>query len=140
MRLDKAKKIALLAFFAAAIAAFFIFDLGSYLTLSNLKARQSDLATLVQNRPLVVIGGFFLLYVATTALSLPGAAILTLAAGAVFDLWLGALIVSFASAIGVSLAFLSSRLVLRDWVKSQFGNRVAAIDRGGSKSEDRFLA
>ena len=130
MRLGTANKIALLAFIVAAIAAFFFFDLGSYLTLSSLKARQFDLATLLQNRPLVVIGGFFLLYVATTALSLPGAAILTLAAGAVFGLWLGSLIVSFASTIGASLAFLSSRFVLRDWVKSQFGGRVAAIDRG----------
>ena len=130
MKLSKANKAALLALIVAAIAAFFIFDLGSFLTLNSLKARQSDLAALLQNQPLVVISGFFLLYVATTALSLPGAAILTLAAGAVFGVWLGSLIVSFASAIGASLAFLSSRFVLRDWVKSQFGARVAAIDRG----------
>jgi len=130
MSQGKAGKVALLAFFAAIIAAFFIFDLGTYLTLGNLKARQSDLATLLDNRPVAVIGGFFLLYVATTALSLPGAAILTLAAGAILGLWLGTLIVSFASAIGASLAFLSSRYVLRDWVKARFGKRVAAIDRG----------
>ena len=73
---------------------------------------------------------FFLLYVAGAALSLPGAVILTLAAGAIFGLWLGTLIVSFASTIGASLAFLSSRFVLRDWVKARFGKRIAAIDRG----------
>jgi len=135
----KAGKVALLAFLVSAIAAFFIFDLGAYLTLENLKARQSDLAMLVDNRPLAIIGAFFLLYVATTALSLPGAVILTLAAGAIFGLWLGTVIVSFASAIGASLAFLSSRYLLRDWVKSRFGQRVAAIDRGIAKEGALYL-
>lgn len=123
-------KFALLALVAAAIAAFFVFDLGAYLTLDNLKSRQEELAALVDRRPALVIGGFFLLYVAATALSLPGAVILTLAAGAIFGLALGTVIVSFASAIGASLAFLSSRYLLRDWVKGRFGKRVDAIDRG----------
>ena len=132
-------KVGLLAFLVAAIAAFFVFDLGNYLTLDSLKARQTDLATLLDNRPLLIIGGFFLLYVATTALSLPGAVILTLAAGAIFGLWLGTLIVSFASAIGASLAFLSSRYILRGWVKARFGKRVAAIDRGIEKDGASYL-
>ena len=72
MSLGKVGRIGLLAFLVAAIAAYFIFDLGAYLTLDSLKARQADLATLLDNRPLVIIGGFFVLYVATTALSLPG--------------------------------------------------------------------
>jgi len=139
MMQGKAGKIGLLAFFVAAIAAFFIFDLGAYLTLDNLKARQSDLASLLENRPLAVIGAFFLLYIGTTALSLPGAAILTLAAGAIFGLWLGTLIVSFASAIGASIAFLSSRFVLRDWVMARFGKRIAAIDRGIEKDGAFYL-
>ena len=139
MMQGKAGKIGLLAFFVAAIAAFFIFDLGAYLTLDNLKARQSDLASLLENRPLAVIGAFFLLYIGTTALSLPGAAILTLAAGAIFGLWLGTLIVSFASAIGASIAFLSSRFVLRDWVMARFGKRIAAIDRGIAKDGAFYL-
>nr|MBA2772103.1 TVP38/TMEM64 family protein [Sphingomonas sp.] len=126
-------RIGLVAAIAAAIAAHFLFDLGSHLTLDNLKARQSELAALVEQRPLPVIGGFFLLYVAVTALSLPGAAIMTIAAGALFGLWRGTLIVSFASAIGASLAFLSSRYLLRDWVKSRFGRRIEAIDRGIAK-------
>ncbi|WP_300973836.1 FAD-dependent oxidoreductase [Sphingomonas sp. LHG3406-1] len=125
-----AGRLGLLALLAAGIAAFFLLDLGSYLTLDALKAQQAGLATLLAERPVLVIGGFFLLYVAATALSLPGAVILTLAAGAIFGLWLGTLIVSFASAIGASFAFLSSRYVLRDWVRSRFGKRVAAIDRG----------
>jgi pyruvate/2-oxoglutarate dehydrogenase complex dihydrolipoamide dehydrogenase (E3) component/uncharacterized membrane protein YdjX (TVP38/TMEM64 family) len=124
------RKLGLLLLIAAAIIAFFILDLGSYLTLDGLKARQEDLARLVEERPLLVIGGFFLLYVAVTALSLPGAAIMTLAAGAVFGLLLGTIIVSFASTIGASLAFLSSRYLLRDWVKRKFGKRVNAIDEG----------
>ncbi len=118
---------------------FFVLDLDAYLTLESLKARQADLAALLERRPLVIIGAFFLIYVATTALSLPGAAILTLAAGAVFGLWLGTLIVSFASAIGASIAFLSSRFVLRDWVKGKFGKRVAAIDRGIEKDGAFYL-
>ncbi|MDP3674985.1 MAG: FAD-dependent oxidoreductase [Novosphingobium sp.] len=139
MSQKKVGKVGFLAFLVAAIAAFFIFDLGAYLTLESLKARQADLATLLDNRPLAIIGGFFLLYVATTALSLPGAAILTLAAGAVFGLWLGTLIVSFASAIGAGLAFLSSRFVLRDWVKARFGKRISAIDRGIEKDGAFYL-
>ena len=139
MSLGKVGKIGLLAFLVAAIAAYFIFDLGAYLTIDNLKARQADLAMLLDDRPLAIIGVFFLLYVATTALSLPGAAILTLAAGAVFGLWLGTLIVSFASAVGASMAFLSSRFVLRDWVVARFGKRIAAIDRGIEKDGTFYL-
>jgi pyruvate/2-oxoglutarate dehydrogenase complex dihydrolipoamide dehydrogenase (E3) component/uncharacterized membrane protein YdjX (TVP38/TMEM64 family) len=125
-----AGKSAILALVLAAVAAFFLLDLGSYLTLDSLKARQTGIAELLEARPMLVVGSFFLLYVLTTALSLPGATILTLAAGAIFGLWLGVLIASFASALGASLAFLSSRYLLRDWVKARFGKRVGAIDRG----------
>ncbi|HEX8309559.1 MAG TPA: FAD-dependent oxidoreductase [Allosphingosinicella sp.] len=123
-------KILLLLLIALAIAAFFVFDLGAYLTLASLKARQAELAAFVEADPLAAVAAFFLLYVAVTALSLPGAAILTLAAGAIFGLWQGTLIASFASTLGASLAFLSSRYLLRDWVKSRFGDRIGSIDRG----------
>jgi uncharacterized membrane protein YdjX (TVP38/TMEM64 family) len=123
-------KILLLALAAAAVTAFFLFDLGQWLTLDTLKARQSELARLVEQRPLFVAAVFFLIYVGVTALSLPGAAIMTLAAGAIFGLWEGTLIASFAATIGASLAFLSSRYLLRDWVKGRFGRRAAAIDKG----------
>lgn len=123
-------KILLLILIVVAIAAYFLFDLGDYLTLASLKARQAELAAYVEANPLRAVAAFFLLYVAVTALSLPGAAIMTLAAGAIFGRWEGTLIVSFASTIGASLAFLSSRYLLRDWVKSRFGARVEAIDRG----------
>jgi len=123
-------RLALILLILGAIAAFFLFDLGRWLTFESLKARQAELAAFVEANPLQAIAAFFLLYVAVTALSLPGAAIMTLAAGAIFGLWRGTLIVSFASTIGASLAFLSSRYVLRDWVKARFGARIDAIDRG----------
>jgi pyruvate/2-oxoglutarate dehydrogenase complex dihydrolipoamide dehydrogenase (E3) component/uncharacterized membrane protein YdjX (TVP38/TMEM64 family) len=132
-------RILLLLALVLVIGAFFVFDLGQYLTLASLKARQSELAAFVDERPLVAIAAFFLLYVAVTALSLPGAAIMTLAAGAIFGLWRGTLIVSFASAIGASLAFLSSRYLLRDWVKARFADRIAAIDRGIEKDGAFYL-
>ena len=109
-------RLALLALILAGVAAFFLLDLGQYLTLTSLKAQQAELARWVDARPLEAAGLFFLVYVAVTALSLPGAAILTLAAGAIFGLLLGTVIVSFASTIGASLAFLSARYLLRDWV------------------------
>jgi pyruvate/2-oxoglutarate dehydrogenase complex dihydrolipoamide dehydrogenase (E3) component/uncharacterized membrane protein YdjX (TVP38/TMEM64 family) len=132
-------RILLLLLIVAGIAAFFVFDLGGHLTLANLKARQAELAGLVEARPLAAVAAFFLLYVAVTALSLPGAAILTLAAGAIFGLWQGTLIVSFASTLGASLAFLSSRYLLRGWVKGRFGKRVGAIDRGIEKDGAFYL-
>ncbi|HEX8126895.1 MAG TPA: FAD-dependent oxidoreductase [Allosphingosinicella sp.] len=130
MKAGNQGRILLLLVIALAVAAFFAFDLGAYLTLANLKARQAELGAFVESNPLAAVAGFFLIYVAVTALSLPGAAILTLAAGAIFGLWEGTLIASFASTIGASLAFLSSRYLLRDWVKARFGERIGSIDRG----------
>ena len=123
-------RIAALIAVAALIAAAFLSPLGGWLTLDGLKARQGELGLLLADRPLLLIAGFFLVYVAVTALSLPGAAIMTLAGGAIFGLWWGLLIVSFASTIGASLAFLASRYLLRDWVQKRFGRRLEAIDRG----------
>ncbi|HEX8402308.1 MAG TPA: FAD-dependent oxidoreductase [Allosphingosinicella sp.] len=135
----KLGKAALLLLLVGAVIAFFLLDLGDYLTLDRLKASQAELAALVERRPALAIGGFFLVYVAVTALSLPGAAILTLAAGAIFGLLLGTLIASFASTIGASLAFLSSRYLLRDWVRARFGARVEAIDRGIARDGAFYL-
>ncbi|HEX8571622.1 MAG TPA: FAD-dependent oxidoreductase [Allosphingosinicella sp.] len=132
-------RILLLLLLALAIAGFFVFDLGQYLTLETLKARQAELEAFVEARPVAAVVAFFLVYVAVTALSLPGAAIMTVAAGAIFGLWRGTLIVSFASTIGASLAFLSSRYLLRDWVKARFGPSIAAIDRGLEKDGAFYL-
>jgi pyruvate/2-oxoglutarate dehydrogenase complex dihydrolipoamide dehydrogenase (E3) component/uncharacterized membrane protein YdjX (TVP38/TMEM64 family) len=132
-------RILLLLLLVLAVAAFFLFNLDSLLTLAALKARQAELAAFVDDHPFTAVAAFFLLYVAVTALSLPGAAIMTLAAGAIFGLWRGTLIVSFASTVGASLAFLSSRYLLRDWVKTRFGTRIAAIDRGIAKDGAFYL-
>jgi pyruvate/2-oxoglutarate dehydrogenase complex dihydrolipoamide dehydrogenase (E3) component/uncharacterized membrane protein YdjX (TVP38/TMEM64 family) len=137
--MERPGKLLLAAILIAAIAAFFLLGLGEELTLDALKARRGELAVLLEERPLLLIGGFLLVYVAVTALSLPGAAVMTLAAGAIFGLVLGTIIVSVASTIGASLAFLSSRYVLRDWVKRRFGKRIGAIDRGVERDGAFYL-
>lgn len=121
------------------IAAFFIFDIGQYLTLDSLKAHQQDLAEYIQSNWLQAFVIYFVIYVAATALSLPGAIILTLGAGALFGLGFGLLLASFASTIGATLAFLVSRFLLRDWVKATFSERIKAIDKGVEKDGPFYL-
>ncbi len=121
------------------IVAFFAFDLGHYFSLAYLKSSQARFAALYESQPALVIGVYLLVYVAVTALSLPGAAILTLAAGAVFGLLIGTVIVSFASSIGATLAFLAARFLLRDSVQSRFGARLAEIDKGVQKEGAFYL-
>ena len=132
-------KLALLALLVAAIAAFFAFDLGRFFSLAYVKSAQADFAALYAARPLQIIAGFLAVYVAVTALSLPGAAILTLLGGAVFGLGVGTLVVSFASSIGATLAMLVSRYLLRDSVKSRFGARLADIDKGVEREGAFYL-
>jgi pyruvate/2-oxoglutarate dehydrogenase complex dihydrolipoamide dehydrogenase (E3) component/uncharacterized membrane protein YdjX (TVP38/TMEM64 family) len=124
------KKLLLVVALIALVVAFFALDLGRFLSLDYLKSRQAELTALASDRPLFVGGAFFAIYVAATALSLPGAVILTLAAGAIFGLTTGTLIVSFASAIGATLAMLAARYLLRGSVQSKFGARLAEIDKG----------
>jgi pyruvate/2-oxoglutarate dehydrogenase complex dihydrolipoamide dehydrogenase (E3) component/uncharacterized membrane protein YdjX (TVP38/TMEM64 family) len=124
------RKLLLLAVLAALVVAFFALDLGRYFSLEYIRGARADFAALYESRPLQVIGAFFAAYIAVTALSLPGAAIMTLLAGAIFGLWVGTLVVSFASSIGATLAMLVARYVLRDAVKARFGARLADIDRG----------
>ena len=124
------KKLALLALIVAMMVIFFAFDLDRYLTLAALKDSQATFAAWREHSPWRVTGGYFLLYVAVTALSLPGAAIMTLAAGALFGLVSGTVLVSFASSIGATLAFLVSRYLLRDGVQRRFGDKLKAINEG----------
>jgi pyruvate/2-oxoglutarate dehydrogenase complex dihydrolipoamide dehydrogenase (E3) component/uncharacterized membrane protein YdjX (TVP38/TMEM64 family) len=124
---------------ATAIALFLWFDLGSYLTLDALKARQADFAAYYDANPATVIALFAALYIAVTAASLPGAAILTIAAGALFGLVVGSILVSFASSIGATLAFLVSRYLFRDWVQARFGARLKAIDDGIARDGAFYL-
>lgn len=124
------KKITMVAVLAVLIAAFFYFDLNTYLTLDGLKGSIDDFRHWRDASPVLVLGGFFLIYVTATALSLPGAAILTLTAGALFGLAEGLLLASFASSLGALLAFLVSRYILRDTIKRKFPDRLASIDKG----------
>ncbi len=124
------QKLFMLALVGAAIAAFFVFDVGRYLSLEFIQQRQADLAALYAANTLGVIAAYFMGYVAVTALSLPGAVVMTLAGGAIFGLGVGTLVVSFASSLGATLAFLASRYVLRDSVQERFGARLAEINRG----------
>lgn len=124
---------------ASALAAFFALDLSRWLSLEHLRAAQAELAALYAERPGAVIGAFFAVYVAVTALSLPGAVPLTLAGGALFGLGLGTLIVSFASTLGATLAMLVSRHLLRGAVQSRFGARLAEVDRGIARDGAFYL-
>jgi pyruvate/2-oxoglutarate dehydrogenase complex dihydrolipoamide dehydrogenase (E3) component/uncharacterized membrane protein YdjX (TVP38/TMEM64 family) len=133
------KKIVLLLIAAILVGLFFHFDLHQLLTLEGLKGSMNDFSQLREESPLLVIGGFFLLYVAVTALSLPGAAILTIASGALFGIVEGLIIASFASSIGALLAFLVSRYLLRDSIKQRFPERLAAIDAGIEKEGGFYL-
>ena len=133
------KRFALLVVLAVAIAAYFWFDLGQYFSLDAFKAQQAEIVAAKDANPLLYMGGFFLIYVVVTALSLPGAAIMTLVAGALFGLVTGTILVSFASSMGATLAFLSARFLLRDWVQSKFGERLKAIDEGIAKDGAFYL-
>jgi pyruvate/2-oxoglutarate dehydrogenase complex dihydrolipoamide dehydrogenase (E3) component/uncharacterized membrane protein YdjX (TVP38/TMEM64 family) len=133
------RKVLLLIALALGISAFFFFDLGRFLSLDYLKQSQASFAELYASEPLKVAGAYFLIYVAATALSLPGAAIITLAGGAIFGLLWGTVIVSFASSIGATLAFLVSRFVLRSTVEDKFGKRLTEINRGVEKDGAFYL-
>jgi len=124
------KRLVLLAGIAALVAAFFGLGLDEYLTLQQLKSSQAQFDQWLSDFPLLVPAVYFVIYVIVTALSLPGAAIMTLAGGALFGLWQGLLLVSFASSIGATLAFLVARFVLRESVQNRFGERLKAINRG----------
>ncbi|WP_392385874.1 FAD-dependent oxidoreductase [Marinomonas primoryensis] len=133
------KKIGLLVLIAILAAGFFYFDLHQLLTLQGLKSGLAQFEVWRAESPLLVGGAFLLLYVIVTALSLPGAVIMTLAAGALFGLGWGLLIVSFASSIGATLAFLVSRYLLQDMVQKRFGDRLKAINEGVEKEGAFYL-
>lgn len=133
------KKIILLGVIAGFLWAFFSYDLGDYLTLEYMKGQQAEFAAFYKENSLLAIGAYSAVYIVTTALSLPGAALLTLLGGALFGLITGTIIVSFASTIGATLAFLVSRLLLRDWVQEKFGRHLAAFNDGIKKDGAFYL-
>ncbi|MFQ1684030.1 FAD-dependent oxidoreductase [Aeromonas veronii] len=121
------------------IGAFFALDLGRYLTLDALQAQQAAVAQWVDNHFVSACLLFVLIYVLSTALSLPGASLLTLGGSAVFGVAWGLLLVSFASSIGATLAFLSARFLLRDWVTARFGDKLATFQSGMAKEGAFYL-
>ena len=120
-------------------AAFFAFDLHQYLDLESFKTRQAQFDTLHRESPWLTAAVYFVVYVAVTALSLPGAAIMTLAGGAVFGLLVGTVIVSFASTLGATLAFLASRFLFREWVQRRFAAQLGAVNQGIEKDGAFYL-
>ncbi|MBX2824889.1 MAG: FAD-dependent oxidoreductase [Gammaproteobacteria bacterium] len=131
----KDKRI-LLILLVLLVALFFVFDLQRFFSFEYLKDRQADLDALYQSRPVLTLLAYFLVYVAVAALSLPGAAILTLAGGAIFGLFTGTVLVSFASSIGATCAFLASRFIFRDTIEQRFGDKLKTfnenVDRDGA--------
>jgi uncharacterized membrane protein YdjX (TVP38/TMEM64 family) len=123
------KKVFLLIFALMAAGLFFWFDLGRFLTLDALKANRQSLLDFYASHTLVMVAGFMALYVIQTALSLPGAAILSLAAGAIFGSLLGTIYAVTSASIGATLAFLVTRYLLRDLVLARFGNRLETLNR-----------
>jgi uncharacterized membrane protein YdjX (TVP38/TMEM64 family) len=112
------------------VVLFFVFDLGQYLSLAYLKSRQEWLVGIYTRHTLWTIGAYMLVYIMVTALSLPGAAVMTLAGGALFGLVTGTVVISFASTIGATLAFLVSRFLLKNWVQDRFKDKLHAINQG----------
>ncbi len=132
-------KLIILAVIAALIAGFFILDLGQYLTLSYLKSQQQVFNDYYLHNRFSTLLIYFVVYILVTALSLPGAAVMTLAGGALFGFWTAFIVVSFASSIGATLAFLVSRFLLRDWVQGKFGDKLQAINAGVEKEGAFYL-
>jgi len=135
----KKSKLVLALLLIAVIAAFFVFDLKQYFTIDYFQSQRAAIDARVAANPLQAGLVFFLVYVAVTGLSLPGAAIMTLVAGAVFGLLWGTVIVSFASTLGATLAFLVSRFLLRDWVQEKFGDKLRPINDGVAREGAFYL-
>ncbi len=128
-------KIILAAVFAIAIGAFFYFDLAQYLSLQNLKGNRDRLLAYVENHYATAVLLFIGVYCLQTALSLPGAAALTIAGGFLFGSVVGTLYVNVAATAGATLAFLAARYLLQDWVERKFGDRLEPIQQGFARRD-----
>src|SRR5208283_1582436 len=133
------KKISVVALVLGLAVIFKVLGLGQYFTLSYVKASQAKFAALYADHRLMVIAVYMVIYILVTSLSLPGAAIMTLAGGALFGLLIGTIIVSFASTIGATLACFVSRSVLRDWVQNKFADKLKTVNEGIEKEGAFYL-
>jgi len=139
MRPQTVKKLALAAAVIAAVALFFAFDLGRFLTLDYVKESRARFADLYAANPAFTLGGYFLIYVLVVALNLPGAAIMSLAGGALFGFWAGLALISFASSIGATLACALARYLFRDAVSRRFGDKLAKVHEGIAREGALYL-
>ena len=135
----KNKKIFLLFAIAILIVLFFVFDLKTYLSLDFFKSKQLEFEEYYAAHMMLSIAIYMGIYILVAALSLPGATAMTLIGGALFGLWTGLIMVSFASTIGATLAFLVSRFLLRDYVQNKFGDKLKAINDGIKKDGAFYL-
>jgi uncharacterized membrane protein YdjX (TVP38/TMEM64 family) len=133
------KKLIIVAVILAIVASFWIFDLGRYLSLSYIKESQEKFTLLYQEHRFSVIAVYMVTYILVTSLSLPGAAVMTLAGGAFFGLITGTIVVSFASTIGATLACFVSRFILRDWVQGKFSEKLKTVNDGITKEGSFYL-
>jgi pyruvate/2-oxoglutarate dehydrogenase complex dihydrolipoamide dehydrogenase (E3) component/uncharacterized membrane protein YdjX (TVP38/TMEM64 family) len=133
------QKILILLVVAIGAIAFFAFDLGRYFSLDFVKQSQGQIAALYADQPVKISMAYFVIYIAITALSLPGAAIMTLAGGAVFGLLWGTVLVSFASTVGATLAMLVARYILRDSIEAKFGRRLTEVNKGVAREGAFYL-
>lgn len=132
-------KIAIVGVIVCAIALFFLFDLGHYLSLESLKANRDDLLAFTEANYVAAVVLFILLYIAVTGLSLPGAVILTLAGGFLFGSLPATLFVNVGATTGATLAFLAARHILRDWVEEKFGRWLESLQVGFAKNAFNYL-
>ncbi|WP_321393499.1 FAD-dependent oxidoreductase [Emcibacter sp.] len=134
-----AKKLIVALLLAGIVASFFVFDLFQYIDPAFFESRRDAIQKYQADHALLVAGLYFLIYVIVTALSLPGAAVMTLVGGALFGLWTGLVLVSFASTIGATLAFLIARFLLQDWVQQKFGRYLEPVNDGVRKDGALYL-
>jgi uncharacterized membrane protein YdjX (TVP38/TMEM64 family) len=121
------------------VILFKFLGLGQYLSLEYLKTSQDKFVQLYAGNRFAVIATYMSVYIVVTALSLPGAAVMTLAGGAMFGFWTGFIVVSFASTIGATLACFVARFLLRDWVQNKFGEKLSSINSGIEKEGAFYL-
>jgi uncharacterized membrane protein YdjX (TVP38/TMEM64 family) len=133
------QRISIVAAIIIAVILFKFLGLGQYLSLDYLKASQDKFTQIYASHRLLVIATYMGIYIVITALSLPGAAVMTLAGGAMFGFWVGVLVVSFASTIGATLASFVARFLLRDWVQNRFGEKLSRINQGIEKEGAFYL-
>ena len=139
MKAPTVKKIIIVLVIIGLIATFKVFHLGQYLSFSYLKESRDTLVSLYEKHTALFVGAYFIIYVLTTALSLPGASPLTVAGGWVMGFWVSTLVVSFASTIGATLACFFSRFLLRDWVQNKIGDRIKKVNEGIEKEGSFYL-